>query len=208
MNGSQESQKLESALNVNQPIGIKNENEIPYGYCHCGCGQKTTISKKTITVKKHKYTKGTYTKFLNGHSNKLTLTNKGMRKRRDGRNSTYCFNHPRADERNKVLNYILVVERALGKYISTNAVVHHIDRNPGNDNNDNLVLCEDRAYHNFLHQRMRAYEACGHANWIKCRYCKQYSDPDNSDIYLSGKTSYHKKCGKLYYQNRYFEKHK
>lgn len=27
----------------------QTSNEIPYGYCHCGCGQKTRISDKNIT---------------------------------------------------------------------------------------------------------------------------------------------------------------
>lgn len=30
-----------------------------------------------------------------------------------------------------------------------------------------------------MHQRLRAYEACGNADWVKCSICKQYDDPKN-----------------------------
>ena len=42
-----------------------NDNGIPYGYCHCGCGQKTTISHVTDTKKG--YVKGEPRKYLLGH---------------------------------------------------------------------------------------------------------------------------------------------
>jgi len=40
-------------------------NEIPYGYCHCGCGQKTWIPTKTQT--KNGWVKGQPVKFVGGH---------------------------------------------------------------------------------------------------------------------------------------------
>lgn len=44
---------------------MSTEQDIPYGYCHCGCGEKTPISTKTKTYLGHK--KGTPRKFLQGH---------------------------------------------------------------------------------------------------------------------------------------------
>ncbi len=41
-------------------------NEIPYGYCHCGCGQKTTIAPKTSARRNQK--KGEPMRFLPGHN--------------------------------------------------------------------------------------------------------------------------------------------
>lgn len=41
------------------------ENEIPYGYCHCGCGQKTNIITKNHTKPYRK--KGEPALFLRGH---------------------------------------------------------------------------------------------------------------------------------------------
>lgn len=45
-------------------------DEIPYGYCHCGCGQKTTIPTKTSTL--HKRIKGVPVRFIAGHHQKLS----------------------------------------------------------------------------------------------------------------------------------------
>jgi hypothetical protein len=43
-------------------------NEIPYGYCHCGCGQKTKIAKQTDT--KNERVKGEPNRYIIGHSNR------------------------------------------------------------------------------------------------------------------------------------------
>lgn len=75
--------------------------------------------------------------------------------------------------------HILIVEEVLGKELPVGVVVHHADGNSLNNSKTNLVVCQDRAYHNLLHQRMRALEACGNANWMKCPYCKQYDAKEN-----------------------------
>lgn len=41
------------------------EKEIPYGYCQCGCGQKTEIAKRTNSAKNH--VKGKPLKFVKFH---------------------------------------------------------------------------------------------------------------------------------------------
>lgn len=44
-------------------------NEIPYGYCHCGCGQKTKIATKTQT--KNGAVKGEPRHFIKNHHNNI-----------------------------------------------------------------------------------------------------------------------------------------
>jgi len=44
------------------------KTEIPYGYCHCGCGQKTSLYKNTEKIKNK--LKGTPLKFILGHARK------------------------------------------------------------------------------------------------------------------------------------------
>ncbi len=41
------------------------QKEIPYGYCHCGCGKKTKIAP--YTSKRYNYIKGEPKHFVNGH---------------------------------------------------------------------------------------------------------------------------------------------
>lgn len=44
------------------------QDNIPYGFCHCGCGQKTTIPKYSGKHGKYEYIKGVPVKFTKHHS--------------------------------------------------------------------------------------------------------------------------------------------
>lgn len=48
-------------------------SDIPYGYCHCGCGQKTTIAK--LTNSKRGRIKGDPTRYINGHHQRIHASN-------------------------------------------------------------------------------------------------------------------------------------
>lgn len=85
--------------------------------------------------------------------------------------------HPRADINGYVLEHILVAERALGRYLPAQAVVHHVNESKQENRGGNLVVCENDGYHRTLHRRMRALAACGNANWRKCAHCKEHDDP-------------------------------
>lgn len=93
--------------------------------------------------------------------------------------------HPFANRDGYVMTHRLIAEKALGRYLDPRNVVHHVDRNPINNANSNLVICEDQAYHALLHRRMRAYEACGNPNARKCWICGQWGmdviEQGNSD---------------------------
>lgn len=162
---------------------------IPYGICACGCGQKTMISR--VTNKRDGLSKGKALKFIHGHSGNPPKT---KRISSDGYELIKIKNHHRADCKGYVLYHILRAEKALGKPLPPKAVIHHHTL-------DQLVLCETNSYHMFLHQRQRAYEACGHANWRKCWICKQYDDPKNL-IIRNNACPYHQKCLNAYQKNR------
>lgn len=70
---------------------------------------------------------------------------------------SYAPNHPRA-QHGYVFEHILVAERALGHYLPEGAVVHHRDEIKSHNENTNLVICQDNAYHNLIHGRMRMLE--------------------------------------------------
>ena len=47
---------------------MTTDNEIPYGYCQCGCGQKTRISQGTVN--RLNWKKGEPIRYILGHSNR------------------------------------------------------------------------------------------------------------------------------------------
>lgn len=89
--------------------------------------------------------------------------------------------------------HVFVAEKALGKTLPKNAAVHHVDGNPSNNSSDNLVICEDQAYHSLLHVRTRAFLAVGNANWRRCRFCKQHDDTANLGQLKDG-SFFHREC--------------
>lgn len=93
-----------------------------------------------------------------------------------------------------------IVERVLGKKLPFGAVIHHVDEDPTNNANNNLLVCPDNAYHQELHGRLRAFKATGHADWRKCSFCKQWGSPEH--VSLGGKVKYHRTCATAYQRRR------
>lgn len=92
-----------------------------------------------------------------------------------------------------VLRHVLIAERALGHRLPEGAQVHHVDEDRSNDANENLVICPNAAYHQLLHKRTRAYNACGHADLVKCSVCQQYDKPERLTQYKNG-NRWHPQC--------------
>jgi hypothetical protein len=55
-----------------------------------------------------------------------------------------------------------------------------------------------------LHQRARAYDACGHSDWRKCWVCKQWDASENLDV--DGRRSVHVICRNERRRERYRQK--
>lgn len=152
------------------------ENDIPYGYCQCGCGQPAPIAK--VTFKKRGWVKGKPLRFIHGHntrSGEHCINFKG---------GIVHFSHKYVGclspgKNSYRLMHVLVAEKALGKPLPKEGVVHHVDEDPSNNNPGNLVICESQSYHFLLHSRKKALKECGHASWKKCQFCQQYDDPNN-----------------------------
>ena len=153
--------------------------EIPKGFCQCGCGGETRLAPYTWARKAMK--KGEPIRFISGHQlrefqGKTGSDHPNWKGGRSNASRGYINitkpDHPRAKNYHQVHEHILIAEKALGKYLPLKAVVHH--HTP-----EQLVICENQAYHKFIHQRTEALRACGHANWRKCNFCHQYDDPKN-----------------------------
>jgi len=147
-------------------------------YCECGCGQKTKIA--TYSSKKYGYVKGRHFRFVTGH-NPRSAGKKGPYKK--------IYHNGTSNGEHRA-----VVENAMGKVLPPGAVVHHHDGNGRKNNSDNLVACEDQAYHLLLHLRERALKACGHATWMKCRYCKTFDNPVAMYVEPNQHQAYHYGC--------------
>lgn len=87
----------------------------------------------------------------------------------------------------KISEHRLIVEKVIGKKLPENAVIHHADENRLNNENSNLVVCQDNKYHRLIHQRLNSLNACGNANWRKCPYCQQYDDIKNMNAQKCGR---------------------
>lgn len=174
---------------------------IPLGYCGCGCGQKTKIAPCTNVY--YGYKKGYPYRYRQGHGSGHW---KGGRKIQGGYIRIFYPNHHRTDNSKCVREHILIAEKALGHPLPMGVQVHHFNGNKEDNQNSNLVICQDQAYHALLHQRTRAYKACGHASWLKCRYCKQYDDPDKMQVYKTDRPGYrraqHSDCRKKFRKKR------
>ncbi len=185
--------------------------KIPYGYCHCGCGQKTRISERTH--RRHGHFKGQPLKFINHHNVRVGEKGKSSKSWKGGKikncnNRTMIHqpDHPRAKgNAGYVFQSILMAEKVLGKRLPEGTIVHHANGDQANDKNNNLVICQDQGYHQLLHQRMRAYYTCGNASWLKCKFCKKYDDPINLRFDKNGRNQHHQECNKAYCKNRYYK---
>ena len=99
----------------------------------------------------------------------------------------------------------LVADAALGRPLARNIVVHHVDENPANNVNSNLIVCS-QTYHQLLHQRMSAMEACGYAHWRKCQHCQRYDDPLHMQL-VHGH-AFHRACKSADNRERHLERTK
>lgn len=175
--------------------------------CECGCGKPAPIAKGTST--RDGWIKGMPVRFISGHWARTSAAKRGhedsqwkggrtqhtpggyIRVKREG--------HPRATK-GYVLEHIVVAEEALGHYLPLTAEVHHVNERKGENKNVNLVICQDRAYHALLHQRLRAYRATGNPSALKCNICKEWG----TDVTAKrGRNPVHLHCRRAYMNKRY-----
>lgn len=181
-------------------------DKIPLGYCQCGCGQKTKICTHTDKrIKNHIL--GRPKDFVVGHAirgprNPSYKGNKRFSK--EGYVMVLSPYHPNKNSHGQVAEHTLVCEKELGRYLLPNEVVHHIDKNKSNNTPSNLIVFKNNTEHLLFHQKQRAYDASGHYDWMMCRYCKKYDDPNNLKVRTYNNHTYaeHIACNREYQRKR------
>jgi hypothetical protein len=106
-----------------------------------------------------------------------------------------------------VLEHIYIAENAIGMKLPKGAQVHHVDLDGLNNKNTNLVICQSIGYHRLLHRRTEALNSCGNANWVKCKHCKAWGEPESMRLEnASGRSlpiTYHVQCNRDYQKSKY-----
>ena len=75
-------------------------------------------------------------------------------------------NHPNANSSGYVSEHVKVATKAMGRPMKKGEVVHHINCNPQDNRNRNLLVC-DRSYHSSLHHKMSRLYAIEHFGGFK-----------------------------------------
>jgi hypothetical protein len=139
--------------------------------CACGCG-KSVCGRRPWGVGKI---------IWNKYANKECMNSRYSRQFKISGDTKYiglylpC--HGKASLFGYVYEHVFIAEKALGKSLPKGVNIHHVDEDPGNNANSNLVICQDQSYHLLLHSRRDALLACGNPNWRRCTICKKYDDP-------------------------------
>lgn len=94
----------------------------------------------------------------------------------------YQPRHPKAFRDGEVLEHILVAEKALGHYLPPKAVVHHINEIKNDNHPQNLVVCQNDAYHRCLHLRINRKRELGSPNLKRCSLCKEIKPLSNFPV--------------------------
>lgn len=101
----------------------------------------------------------------------------------------------------------LIVEKILGKSISSKIEIHHLDFDRSNNSNANLIVCPNKSYHQLLHRRQEVLMA-GFDPWKfhKCTDCKKFLENENfsnNKTRASGLNNLCKHCDSIRQKKRY-----
>lgn len=132
--------------------------------CACGCGLPVRPGST--------WRRGHYWKGQTGESSSAWAGG--------GKNPTvYSPDNPRAISSGNVhvLAKVIIVEKAMEKYLPAKAEIFHVDGDQKNIENDNLVVCQSRAYHYLVMKRRTALAATGDVHSKKCKRCGRWTLP-------------------------------
>lgn len=171
--------------------------EIPYGYCHCGCGQLAKIAKYDNT--QWGWVKGEPRKYVKGHNSRTGDGRKHIAK--DGYVYIRNQQHKRTNNSGYMLEHILVMEKYLKRKVLLTEAIHHIDGDKSNNSIGNLMLFKTHGMHHAYEARLRRFKECGRWDLKICCICHKYDYPANMTNTTHSR-SWHKKCKAEHEKNR------
>lgn len=107
----------------------------------------TKLSKKT----KELIGKRSKEKFTKSYQQKIRNKFQGNKKITNGYILVKDYKHPHRNWSNDVLEHRLVMEKTLGRFLTKNECVHHIDMTRNNNSLSNLYLCKNRSENLKIH---------------------------------------------------------
>jgi hypothetical protein len=164
------------------PINNKGENNPMFGKRHSEeTRRKIAESRKKYRREKHPSWKG------------------GRRTTSSGYIEVLKPDHPRARGRGYVFEHILIMEEKLGRSVSKDEQIHHIDENKKNNDPQNLMLlsCSEHAK---LHGKQKKKKG----KYLKCLVCscEYYRKPSHA----SKSKVCSRKCSGVYFRSLFLGK--
>jgi hypothetical protein len=121
--------------------------------CRCSCGKEIAVAVDHL-MSSHTQSCGCLRVENLPRGNKHHGWKGGRRRRQGGYIYVLMRTHPNRDERGYVAEHRLVVEKRLGRLLSAEEQVHHIDGDPANNQESNLHLFPNPRAHMDWHRRL------------------------------------------------------
>lgn len=131
------------------------------------CGETKWVFAQRLKIKKdHFCNRECFHEFKKGKTMRSDNPNwRGGRSVIAGRPVVYVPNHSRSTKEGYVYEHLLIAEKVIRRPLKfirhahmENEIGHHIDKDKGNNSNDNLLICTE-LYHRGLHGRMKTMGA-------------------------------------------------
>lgn len=131
------------------------------GLCECGCGEITSLAPKTSKLENIK--QGEHRRFCFGHQNRRYIKNHNKpAKRGQFIHSGYVYvlapsDHPFPTNKKYIKRCRLVAEQVIGRYLTHEEQVHHINMQRDDDDPKNLQVMM-LSEHNKLHRKAKTMQ--------------------------------------------------